>query len=242
MNELLSKTWTLPLQMGSKYDQKLLINTINAHSYNVAQKDKPFYNALMKSDILIPDGVGAVFALRFLAGIKIKKIAAWEFMVYELEHLNEIGGKCFFLGSSEKVLNLVAERAAKDYPDVKIATYSPPYKPVFSDEENNAMIEAVNAFSPEVLFVGMTAPKQEKWAAEHFEKLNVKHAGCIGATFDFYAGTVDRAPDWMVNLGLEWFYRLVREPKRMWRRYVLGNPKFLWFMLIEKFKGSKSHK
>jgi N-acetylglucosaminyldiphosphoundecaprenol N-acetyl-beta-D-mannosaminyltransferase len=237
MDELFSKTWTMPLQMGREYKQKLIINTINAHSYNVARQDPEFYDALLGSDILIPDGVGAVLAIRVLTGKKIKKIAAYELMKYEFDQLSAIGGKCFFLGSSDRVLSLISERMSKEYPTIRIATYSPPYKPEFTAEDNQAMIDAVNAFSPEVLFVGMTAPKQEKWVAKHIDRLNIKHVGCIGATFDFYAGTVDRAPDWMIGLGLEWLYRLIREPKRMWRRYVLGNPKFLWNVLKEKFKG-----
>jgi N-acetylglucosaminyldiphosphoundecaprenol N-acetyl-beta-D-mannosaminyltransferase len=104
------------------------------------------------------------------------------------------------------------------------------------------MIAAINSFSPDVLFVGMTAPKQEKWVAAHFERLNVKHVGCIGATFDFYAGTVERAPKWMVDANLEWLYRLFREPRRMWRRYVVGNPKFIWFVLRGKFNTLKKQK
>jgi N-acetylglucosaminyldiphosphoundecaprenol N-acetyl-beta-D-mannosaminyltransferase len=242
MNELLAKTWPMPLNMIGFNGQKLLINTINSHSYNVAQNDQEFYNALMKSDILIPDGIGVVHALRFLDGTKIKKIAAYDLMTYELEYLNQIGGKCFFLGSSENVLELVVQRASKDYPKTKIGTYSPPFKKTFSEEDNTKMVDAVNSFSPQVLFVGMTAPKQEKWTALHFERLNANHIGCIGATFDFYAGTITRAPKWMIDQGFEWLYRLVREPKRMWRRYVLGIPIFAYYMLREKFKVMKSHK
>jgi N-acetylglucosaminyldiphosphoundecaprenol N-acetyl-beta-D-mannosaminyltransferase len=239
MNELLSKTRTIPLDMGEKYEQKILINTINAHSYNVAQKDTEFYNALIKSDILIPDGVGIVYALRFMSGIRSKKIAAWDLMIYELEQLNKIKGKCFFLGSSEKVLKMLIKHAAEDFPDVLFATYSPPFKPVFNEEDNSAMINAINTFAPEVLFVGMTAPKQEKWSAKHFDRLNIKHVCCIGATFDFYAGTVKRAPKWWLKRGLEWLYRFIMEPKRLWRRYLLGIPKFAFLILIEKLKFEK---
>jgi N-acetylglucosaminyldiphosphoundecaprenol N-acetyl-beta-D-mannosaminyltransferase len=238
MNKLLLKTWTLPLQLGSKYDKKLLINTINSHSYNVALNDYEFYNALMKSDILIPDGIGIVYALRFLYNIKIKKIAAYELLLYEFESLNKTGGKCFFLGSSDKVLNLINQRISKEYPKIKVSSFSPPYKPVFTDEENDQMINAVNSFTPDVLFVGMTAPKQEKWAAAHFEKLNAGHICSIGAVFDFYALTIKRAPAWMIRHGLEWLYRLIVEPRRMWRRYIVGNPKFIWFIIKEKFKSS----
>jgi N-acetylglucosaminyldiphosphoundecaprenol N-acetyl-beta-D-mannosaminyltransferase len=240
MNTLLLKTWTLPLEIGGKYDKKLLINTINSHSYNVALNDPEFFNALMKSDILIPDGIGIVYALRFLYGTRIRKIAAYELLMYELDNLNKGGGKCFFLGSSEKVLNLISRRLAVEFPDIKVSSYSPPYKPVFTAEENNQMVAAVNSFSPDVLFVGMTAPKQEKWSAAHFEKLQAKHICSIGAVFDFYALTIKRAPAWMINLGLEWLYRLMAEPVRMWRRYVIGNPKFMWFIIKEKFKTSKN--
>jgi N-acetylglucosaminyldiphosphoundecaprenol N-acetyl-beta-D-mannosaminyltransferase len=96
------------------------------------------------------------------------------------------------------------------------------------------MIDAVNAVEPEVLFVGMTAPKQEKWAHQHYDQLQVGHVCCIGAVFDFYAGTVKRAPNWMIRIGMEWFYRLIKEPRRMWRRYLIGNVKFIRYILIEK--------
>ena len=86
------------------------------------------------------------------------------------------------------------------------------------------MVEKINVFKPDVLFIGMTAPKQEKWAHEHFDRLDVGHVCCIGAVFDFYAGTVKRPPQWMINLGLEWLGRLLKEPKRMWYRYLISSP------------------
>jgi len=98
------------------------------------------------------------------------------------------------------------------------------------------MIQAINTVQPDVLFVGMTAPKQEKWAFQHFSQMQVGHVCCIGAVFDFYAGTVQRAPNWMIQLGVEWLYRLIKEPRRLWRRYLIGNTKFLGYILIEKLK------
>ena len=97
------------------------------------------------------------------------------------------------------------------------------------------MVELINNVNPDVLFVGMTAPKQEKWTFEHFKKINAGHICCIGAVFDFYAGTVHRAPAWMISSGLEWLYRLVKEPKRMWRRYLIGNTLFVAEIIREKF-------
>ena len=140
-----------------------------------------------------------------------------------------------FMGSSQKVLDLIVKRAAEVYPHLKVVTYSPPYKPEFSDEDNKAIIDAINAADPDLLWIGMTAPKQEKWTYSHWNELNIHcHVGTIGAVFDFFAGTVERAPMWWQRHGLEWLYRLLKEPKRMWRRYIIGNTLFLWNMLKEK--------
>jgi N-acetylglucosaminyldiphosphoundecaprenol N-acetyl-beta-D-mannosaminyltransferase len=221
---------------------KLLISTINAYSYLVAQKDKEFADALIHSDILLPDGVSMVFASWFLRGLKIKKIAGADLFLYEMDRLNKTEGKCFFLGSKEDTLRLIVNRLNREFPQVRVQTYSPPFKSMFSPEENRFMIDAVNSFMPDVLMIGMTAPKQEKWAYKHSEELQVGHICSIGAVFDFYAGTVKRAPEWMIMLGLEWLYRLIVEPRRMWRRYLIGNPKFMWVILMEKIhlRGSTS--
>jgi N-acetylglucosaminyldiphosphoundecaprenol N-acetyl-beta-D-mannosaminyltransferase len=215
---------------------KLLINTINAHSYNTLKKDTLFRQALQASDMLLPDGISVVLAMRLLKGRKIKKIAGFDLFQYEMRRVHEQRGKCFFLGSSEQTLQLIKERAQREHPDLQIYSYSPPYKPIFSEEDSRSMIEAVNKVEPDVLFVGMTAPKQEKWTYEYFDQLRAGHICCIGAVFDFYAGTVKRAPKWMIQIGLEWFYRLIREPRRMWRRYLIGNTLFVIGILKEKFR------
>ena len=99
---------------------------------------------------------------------------------------------------------------------------------------NKAIIDAINAANPDLLWIGMTAPKQEKWTYSHWNELNIHcHVGTIGAVFDFFAGTVERAPIWWQEHGLEWLYRLIKEPKRMWRRYIIGNSLFLWNMTKE---------
>lgn len=216
---------------------KLLINTINAHSYNTARKDPLFAEALMKGDALIPDGASIVMAFRWLKAKcqPQERIAGWDLFTYEMERLNRRGGTCFFLGSSERVLALIREKAAKVYPNIRIGTYSPPYKPTFSEEENRAMVEAVNRAKPDLLWIGMTAPKQEKWAYSHWKELDIGcHCGTIGAVFDFFAGTMERAPLWWQEHSLEWLYRLMKEPRRMWRRYIVGNSLFLWNILKEK--------
>ncbi len=129
-------------------------------------------------------------------------------------------------------------KAAQQFPNLKVATYSPPYQPEFTSDENEAMIAAVNRAQPDLLWIGMTAPKQEKWAYKHLNQLEVNGPiGTIGAVFDFFAGNVQRAPIAWQEKGLEWLYRLLKEPKRMWRRYIIGNTLFLWNVLKEKRNG-----
>lgn len=215
---------------------KTLINTINAHSYNTAQKDGLFAEALTNGDVLIPDGASIVKACKWLKAKSqpTERIAGWDLFIYEMNKNKD--GRVMFMGSSEKVLSLIKERAAKDYPNMEVVTYSPPYKTEFSDEDNRAIIDAINTANPDLLWIGMTAPKQEKWAYSHWDELNIHcHCGTIGAVFDFYAGTVKRAPIWWQKHGLEWLYRLISEPKRMWRRYLIGNTLFLWNIAKEKF-------
>lgn len=224
---------------------KKLINTINAHSFNTAKKDRLFAEALKYGDYLIPDGASIVKACRWLKAKSQPKerIAGWDLFEFEMDKLNEEGRvkseessrkKVMFMGSSPKVLRLIVEKAKTVYPNIEVVTYSPPYKPEFTDEDNKAIIDAINNANPDLLWIGMTAPKQEKWTYTHWNELNIHcHVGTIGAVFDFFAGTYKRAPQWWQAHSLEWLYRLVKEPKRMWRRYVLGNPLFMWNILLE---------
>ena len=274
-------------ELASLPEGKLLINTINAHSYNTARKDELFAEALTNGDVLIPDGVSIVKACRWIKAKSLPKerIAGWDLFSFEMENLerkqcgmlnvecgannssldnsqsaladNSCSGKrlyepsakfktqnsefrspqrtVMFMGSSQKVLDLIVKRAAKVYPHLKVVTYSPPYKPEFSEEDNKAIIDAINAADPDLLWIGMTAPKQEKWTFSHWNELNIHcHVGTIGAVFDFFAGTVERAPVWWQRHGLEWLYRLLKEPKRMWRRYIIGNALFLFNVIFRE--------
>jgi len=221
-----------------KFNSKCLINTINQYSYIIAQKDAEFKKALMGSDVLLPDGVGITAALKVLKGENVKKIAGADLHQYLLEKLNAKGGTCFYLGSKDSTLESIKTRLNKEYPNIKVGIYSPPFKSQFSEKENADMINAVNEFNPDVLFVGMTAPKQEKWSYLHKSELNVKVIAPIGAVFDFYAETIARPSQFWINLGLEWFIRLVKEPKRMAKRYLYYGPVFVYDLLRMKFSGS----
>ena len=216
------------------YSKKTLITTINQYSFCVAEEDLEFKMALLQSDILLPDGMAIVSAVQLQTGEKIKKIAGADIHLHLLNDLNEKAGSCFYLGASESTLAKIKERLSKEFPNIEVATYSPPFKSHFSKFENKEMIDVINAFSPDVVFVGMTAPKQEKWAFHHKTQLKTKTICAIGAVFDFYAGTVERPSSFWINLKLEWFIRLVKEPKRMWKRYLYYGPVFIGYMLQNK--------
>lgn len=217
------------------FAKKTLINTINQYSFCIAEEDSAFKKALQGSDILLPDGVGVVAAVRWLRSKKIKKIAGANIHLHLLEKLNQKEGSCFYLGSSEETLLKIKERLAIEFPNIRVGTYSPPYRSKFPYDKKSKKVEAVNAFQPDVLFVGMTAPKQEKWAFDHKQQLDAKVICTIGAVFDFYAGTVERPSPFWVKIHLEWLIRLLKEPKRMWKRYLYYGPVFIKLIMQVKF-------
>lgn len=208
-----------------------VINTINAHSYIVAKSDSAFREALLQSDILLPDGEGIVLMARALEEEKIKKIAGADIHRYLLKEANDKALKCFYLGASESTLELIKNKLSKDYANITFGFYSPPFKDVFSISDNTDMISAVNEFAPDILFIGMTAPKQEKWVHAHKNQLNSKIICSIGAVFDFIAETKKRAPEWVINLKMEWLYRSFTA-WRLTKRYAYSTPLFL----IEVYK------
>ena len=220
---------------------KYLIDTVNTHSFVLAQKDEAFARALLEADALLPDGSYIVKACRWLKmkNAPQEKIAGTDLFLYEMGRLDRKGGSCLFMGSSEEVLKRIREKAAEKYPNIRVKTYSPPFKSVFSEEESQAIIDVINDEDPDLLWIGMTAPKQEKWLHDHWGALNIHcHTGAIGAVFDVFAGTVNRAPDWWLRHNIEWLYRFIREPRRLWRRIFVSGPLFLWAALKEKLSPS----
>lgn len=215
-------------------DAKRIINTINPHSYVIAKKDEWFQQALLTSDMLLPDGSGKVLAAKQILKVKIKKIAGSDLHMHLLKELNEKGGSCFYMGGRQKSLDKIKERLSKEFPNVKAGFYSPPYRENFLGEENEEILNQIKTFDPDVLFVGLTAPKQEKWLYRNKDNLDFKIACCIGAVFDFYAGTAKRSSPFWVRNHMEWLPRLVREPKRMWRRNFVSTPIFLKDMMLFK--------
>jgi len=215
-------------------DKITIINTLNPHSYASAKTDKGFDKALRESDILLPDGSGIVLAAMQTRNRQIRKIAGSDLHIHLLNKMNKVQGRCFYMGASTKTLDKIKNRLDHDFPKIEVGFYSPPYKDCFSANDDNNIIKAIADFKPDILFIGMTAPKQEKWLHKNKHRIDADIACCIGAVFDFYAGTVQRPSEFWVAHHLEWLPRLFKEPGRLWKRNFVSTPIFLLDMLLYK--------
>ena len=182
--------------------KKQIINTINPHSYVIARNDFSFQEALHASDILLPDGSGIVLASKYIRHKQIKKIAGSDLHPHLLQQINKKSGRCFYMGSSKYVLDKIQARLAKECPNIKIGFYSPPYKEQLSEEDNEKILTAISDFNPDVVFIGMTAPKQEKWLYEHKDKIDAQVICSIGAAFEFLCGYSGKIITVLVELAL----------------------------------------
>jgi N-acetylglucosaminyldiphosphoundecaprenol N-acetyl-beta-D-mannosaminyltransferase len=210
----------------------------NPHSYAMTLQDKTFARALKAADWLVPDGAGVVLASRLLGGAIHERVTGSDVFAGLHKRMNAVGGmSVFFLGATEETLTLMRQRMARDYPNIKVAgSYSPPFKDVYSRAEINEMITAINTLALDVLWMGMSAPKQEKFIFENRSRLNVKFAAAVGAVFDFYTGNVKRSHPLFQRMGLEWLPRLIQEPQRLWRRMFVSAPVFVWNVVRQRFK------
>jgi N-acetylglucosaminyldiphosphoundecaprenol N-acetyl-beta-D-mannosaminyltransferase len=188
-----------------------------------------------KAYLTIPDGYSIVFASKILGTPLKERVTGPDFMYNFIKLSNTKGYKHFFLGAKEGVAQKMADIFLKQFPKVNITgIYSPPFGE-FSAEENKKMITMINKAKPDVLWVSLGCPKQEKWILDNIDKINVPVSAGIGAAFDFHSGNVKRAPVLMQKMRLEWFHRLLQEPGRLWKRYFFGGFKFANTILKQKF-------
>ena len=208
----------------------------NPHSLVEGRRDAAFREALISADWLIPDGVGIVVASRILGGTIRARFTGTDAFLGLSRAFNEKGNyRCFFLGATGATLDRVATRYQRDFDRLTVAGgLAPEFKDEFGSDDDQRMVDAVNTSHADVLWVGMSAPKQEKWVFRNRHRLNVRFIGAIGAVFDFYAGTRRRSPQWALKTGLEWLPRLLWEPRRLWRRTLISAPVFLWLVLRER--------
>lgn len=209
----------------------------NPHSLEVARREPLFTRALREADFVVPDGIGIVLASRLLGGAIRQRITGMDLFLAINARLEAEGGRrSYFLGSTPQNLASIRGRMARDYPRVEVVgCAAPSFAPFISQQESREMIHAINAARPDVLWVGLTAPKQETWVHAHRAGLDARLIGPVGAVFDFFTGNVPRSPPWFLNHGLEWLPRLLRQPGRLWRRNLVSNPAFLLRVLRRRF-------
>jgi len=212
-------------------DDKIVVNTISPNSYGISVGDSEMDKALQMSDYLILDGVYFGILPLLMKGERIKRITGWDSFQFFSKRMEENNGRVFFLGSDLITLNKIKNRYQKEFPHVEVSYYSPPFKPSFTKEDNSLMIKHINDFAPNVLFVGMTAPKQEKWAINNKAKLNVNVISTIGNVFDWYAGNSKRPSVFWQRIGMEWFVRIFLRPE-VFQRNIKNQMLFFWHLLL----------
>jgi len=232
-------------QMSSAIEEgrKLRIAVTPVNCLLWARKNRELNAIYNSADIVTADGVPVVWASRLLSSPIKGRVTGLDL----LPAFSAISARkkfsFFFLGAAEGVAEKLAGKLKNDYPGLDIAgTWSPPYREQFSEEENREMIDRVNSSGADVLWVSLTAPKQDLWIAQHFEKLNVSVAVGVGAAFDVVAGNIQRAPYWMQRNGLEWLYRLLKEPGRLSKRYLVEAPQFIPLIIKQLITSSNKEK
>lgn len=215
-----------------------IVNTINPHSYIMSKTDVVFSDALRFSDFLIPDGSGIVLASRLLTDVVLHKVSGFDFFNTVINNADKSRQRILFIGSTVNTLAGIESKMSIDYPNVTVGTYSPPFVDEFSDSEISHIKELISSFKPDYVFIGLTAPKQEKLIANLYSSLDscVKIISGIGAVFDFYSGVIKRPSEFWIKLHLEWLIRLLGEPKRLWRRNFISTPLFLFDLFYFKIK------
>lgn len=202
----------------------------NVHTTVMSYEDEA-YRSIQNGGILaIPDG-GPLSTLGRKRGFKMSRTTGPSYLTEILNQSKEKGYRHYFYGSTEETLTKLQKRIASDYPGVQIVgMYSPPFR-ALTKEEDDEVVTRINASDPDFIWVGLGAPKQEEWMAHHQGKVKGLMVG-VGAAFDYLAGNIKRAPSWMQRLNLEWLYRLLQDPKRLFGRYVVTNSKFIWHAVM----------
>jgi len=215
-------------------DRAAYVVTPNAEIAYEAMHNEDLRQLVNDADLVLPDGAGVVLASKILKTPLKQKVAGVDFADNLLGVLAQTGGSVYLLGSKPGIAELAAEKMLAKHPGLTIAGMADGYF-----KEEGPVVEKINAVKPDVLFVCLGAPKQERFMYDHRAELNVRFMIGLGGSLDGFAGTVRRAPQWMIRLQLEWLYRLIKEPHRFGR--MLRLPKFVLAIVARRVKGSKVH-
>lgn len=215
-------------------DRLHTVFTPNSEIIMMAYEDEEFCKILNNSDLLTADGIGVVYASRILKKPIPERAAGYDIAVKVVEKLQHSGHKLFLFGGKPDIADIAKQKLEQQYEGIQIVGTRNGY---FSEHDEDEIVNEINNSGADILFVCLGAPRQEKWIAKHYDKLKVRVAMGIGGSLDVFAGHVERAPEFWCNLGLEWFYRLMKEPWRFMRMMAL--PKFAMTVL---FKGKRYKK
>lgn len=213
----------------ARVETTLTVNCLNPHSLIVANNDGEFRTSLLSTDVLLPDGVGITLSARLLSGNILDRIPGPVFFEKLLAKIQNTDTRLFFLGSDQPTLRILEQLTQHKY-GLQAASYSPPFADNFSSYDLRRMIKKINQYQPGIVWVGMTAPKQEKVIAAIKESCDVKVMCGVGAVFDYQSGK-RKSPELMRHLGLEWLARLISDPKKMWRRNFVSTPLFIFHVI-----------
>lgn len=208
----------------------------NVYSIYAANNDNYFNEICNDAEIVLPDGLPIVWVSRLFGEKLSERIAGPDFMWSFSSVCAQKKYSMYLLGGRQECLDDLLEKLTLAFTGLKISgTYSPPFG-IWDQKENDKIVEMINNSHVDVLWLGVSTPKQDKWIYENKHRLKVKVAFGVGAAFDFHSGRVKRAPIWMQKTGLEWTYRFLQEPKRMWKRYLFSNLLFLWIVIKQFFR------
>ncbi|MCA1032218.1 WecB/TagA/CpsF family glycosyltransferase [Bacillus timonensis] len=218
---------------------KTTVSFLNVHCYNLAHKKRNYLKTLQDVNVLLPDGFGIHLGAKIF-GFKLKEeLTGTDLLPKLLEQAAKRNHPVFLLGTAQEIAEKAADSLKKKFPGINIVGCHHGY---FNEKDNDAVVRKINEANPDILVVGRSVPIQELWIAENKDVLNARVMLAVGAYIDFESGRLTRAPKFFRRLKLEWFFRLVLEPKRMWKRYIVGNVIFFYYIYKNKFKSSSSLK
>lgn len=225
------------LKSAIEHKKPIQVSFANAQTVAMCWRDKTLRDVINRSTLTFPDGMSIVWGGRML-GLSIRhRIAGPDAMAELCRQAAHDGHRIFLLGTSVETLSALRRALERKFPGIQIVgTFSPPMAVRFTPEQTNAMLAAVNSSKPDILFVGLSFPKQERWIEENLQRIQAPVSLGVGAAFDFLSDRIPRAPEWLQKRGLEWLHRLSCEPRRLWRRYLWGNIIFLGLLAAERLR------